>query len=200
MYSNCSVVLENLEVTYTLQNHDLSFLQSIQEVGGYVLIAMNEASVVRLGNLRLIRGQTLYGEQYALLVMSNYNRNMTSVTSGVREVQLSSLSEILRGGVKITHNHLLCNMETIQWGDILDQRNPSMQFKNDSFPKTCERCDPVCNGSCWAAGPEHCQKLTKLQCADQCSRRCRGPNPSDCCNQHCAAGCTGPTNTHCLVH
>ncbi|XP_033991067.1 melanoma receptor tyrosine-protein kinase-like [Trematomus bernacchii] len=202
MYSNCSVVLENLEVTYTLQNHDLSFLQSIQEVGGYVLIAMNEASVVRLGNLRLIRGQTLH-EEYALLVMSNYNRNRTSVTrnytSGVREVQLSSLSEILRGGVKITHNPLLCNMETIQWGDILDQRNPSMQFKNDSFPKACERCDPVCNGSCWAAGPEHCQNLTKLQCADQCSRRCRGPKPSDCCNQHCAAGCTGPTNTHCLA-
>ena len=27
MYSNCSVVLENLEVTYTLEHHDLSFLQ-----------------------------------------------------------------------------------------------------------------------------------------------------------------------------
>lgn len=27
MYSNCSVVLENLEVTHTLEHHDLSFLQ-----------------------------------------------------------------------------------------------------------------------------------------------------------------------------
>lgn len=27
MYSNCSVVLDNLEVTYTLEHHDLSFLQ-----------------------------------------------------------------------------------------------------------------------------------------------------------------------------
>ena len=27
MYSNCSVVLENLEVTYTLEHQDLSFLQ-----------------------------------------------------------------------------------------------------------------------------------------------------------------------------
>lgn len=27
MYSNCSLVLENLEVTYTLEHHDLSFLQ-----------------------------------------------------------------------------------------------------------------------------------------------------------------------------
>lgn len=27
MYSNCSVVLENLEITYTLEHHDLSFLE-----------------------------------------------------------------------------------------------------------------------------------------------------------------------------
>lgn len=27
MYSHCSVVLENLEITYTLQHQDLSFLQ-----------------------------------------------------------------------------------------------------------------------------------------------------------------------------
>lgn len=27
MYSNCSLVLDNLEVTYTLEHHDLSFLQ-----------------------------------------------------------------------------------------------------------------------------------------------------------------------------
>lgn len=27
VYSNCSVVLDNLEVTYTLEHHDLSFLQ-----------------------------------------------------------------------------------------------------------------------------------------------------------------------------
>nr|XP_019968118.1 PREDICTED: melanoma receptor tyrosine-protein kinase-like [Paralichthys olivaceus] len=41
--------------------------------------------------------------------------------------------------------------------------------------------------------------LTKLQCAKQCSRRCRGPKPMDCCNEHCAAGCTGPRATDCLA-
>ncbi|KAF0028630.1 hypothetical protein F2P81_019717 [Scophthalmus maximus] len=102
MYSDCSLVLENLEVTYTLQHQDLSFLQSIQEVGGYVLIAMNEASVVPLVNLRLIRGQNLY-------------------------------------------------------------------------------------------------EVTRMQCASQCSRRCRGSKPVDCCNEHCAAGCTGPRATDCLA-
>ncbi|KAM9337473.1 melanoma receptor tyrosine-protein kinase-like [Symphorus nematophorus] len=205
MYSNCSIILENLEITYTLEHQDLSFLRSIQEVGGYVLIAMNEAASIPLVNLRLIRGQNLYEGQFALLVMSNYNRNHSSATlnytSGLKQLQLSSLTEILNGGVKMTHNPLLCNTETIQWSDILDKSsNPSMLFKTDNFTSKCEKCDPGCvNGSCWAAGPDHCQKFTKLQCAEQCSRRCRGPKPIDCCNEHCAAGCTGPRATNCLA-
>ncbi|XP_030612275.1 melanoma receptor tyrosine-protein kinase-like isoform X2 [Archocentrus centrarchus] len=204
-YSNCSVVLENLEITYTLEHHDLSFLQSIEEVGGYVLIAMNKVATIPLVNLRVIRGQNLYEGQYALLVMSNYYRNLSSAklnyTSGLKQLQLSSLTEVLKGGVKMTHNPLLCNTETILWWDIVDRAsNYSMVFNTDEFPKKCEKCDPNCfNGSCWAAGPEHCQKITKLLCAEQCSWRCRGPKPIDCCNEHCAAGCTGPRAIDCLA-
>ncbi|XP_029002381.1 melanoma receptor tyrosine-protein kinase-like [Betta splendens] len=205
MYSHCSVVLENLEVTYTLEHQDLSFLQSIEEVGGHVLIAMNEAATIPLVNLRLIRGQILYEGHYSLLVISNYNRNSSSATlnytSGLRQLQLSNLTEILKGGVKISHNPLLCNIDSIQWWDILDNASdPKILYRPDSFPHKCDRCDPACDhGSCWAAGPDHCQKLTKLPCASQCSRRCLGPKPSDCCNQHCAAGCTGPQDTDCLA-
>uniref|UniRef100_A0A8C9XK04 receptor protein-tyrosine kinase n=1 Tax=Sander lucioperca TaxID=283035 RepID=A0A8C9XK04_SANLU len=178
MYANCSVVLENLEVTYTLAHQDLSFLQSIQEVGGYVLIAMNEVATIPLVNLKVIRGQNLYENHLALLVMSNYNRNLSSPTlnysSGLRQLQLSSLTEILKGGVKMTNNPLLCNTETIQWWDILDRNNVMICV---SAPLS----------------------VTKLQCAEQCSRRCRGPKPSDCCNEHCAAGCSGPRATDCLA-
>ncbi|MEQ2190618.1 hypothetical protein XENOCAPTIV_002494 [Xenoophorus captivus] len=117
MYSNCNIVLENLEITYTQEHQDLSFLevclislgylghhrppfslslQSIQEVGGYVLIAMNEVATIPLVNLHLIRGQNLYEGQYALLVMSNYNRNHSSptlnYTSGLMQLQLSNLT------------------------------------------------------------------------------------------------------------
>ncbi|KAM6900104.1 melanoma receptor tyrosine-protein kinase-like [Xenentodon cancila] len=205
IYSNCSVVLDNLEITYTLEHQDLSFLQSIEEVSGYVLIAMNEVATIPLVNLRLIRGQNLYEDQYALLVMSNYNRNhsstMLNYTSGLRQLKLSSLTEILTGGLKITNNPLLCNIESINWWEIVDKsKNSSVYFKPDSFPRQCEQCDPGCvSGSCWAAGPDHCQKFTKLLCAEQCSGRCRGPEPIDCCNQHCAAGCTGPQATNCLA-
>uniref|UniRef100_A0A8C1QKU7 Receptor protein-tyrosine kinase n=1 Tax=Cyprinus carpio TaxID=7962 RepID=A0A8C1QKU7_CYPCA len=64
---------------------------------------------------------------------------------------------------------------------------------------TGRRCDSGCfNGSCWAPGPENCQTFTRLNCAEQCSRRCKGPKPIDCCSEHCAAGCTGPRPTDCL--
>ncbi|XP_068593202.1 melanoma receptor tyrosine-protein kinase isoform X2 [Cebidichthys violaceus] len=204
MYTNCSVVLENLEVTHTLEHQDLSFLQTIQEVGGYVLIAINEVADIPLVNLKLIRGQNLYENQFALIVMLNYWNHSSATlnyTSGLRQLRLSNLTEILKGGVKMTHNPLLCNTETIQWWDILDKdSNSSVLFKMDTFTRRCEKCDPLCvDGSCWAAGPDHCQRFTRLQCAEQCSRRCRGPKPSDCCNEHCAVGCSGPRATDCLA-
>lgn len=72
------------------------FSQSIEEVGGYVLIAMNDVAVIPLVNLRLIRGRSLYEGHFSLLVMSNYNRNLTSATvnysSGLRDLQLSNLT------------------------------------------------------------------------------------------------------------
>uniref|UniRef100_A0A8C8FKU1 Receptor protein-tyrosine kinase n=1 Tax=Oncorhynchus tshawytscha TaxID=74940 RepID=A0A8C8FKU1_ONCTS len=194
MYSNCTVVLENLELTYIQDYHDLSFLKSIQEVGGYVLIALNKAASIPLENLRLIRGHSLFLDKYALTVTSNYEKNHSSVT-------LNYTREILKGGVKIAHNPLLCNVETIQWWDMVNKAiNHSMHFKLESYGRYCDKCDPGCyNGSCWTSGLENCQTFTKLTCAEQCSGRCRGPKPSDCCNEHCAAGCTGPRPTECLA-
>uniref|UniRef100_A0A665VZV6 Receptor protein-tyrosine kinase n=1 Tax=Echeneis naucrates TaxID=173247 RepID=A0A665VZV6_ECHNA len=185
--NNCTVVLENLEVTYMDSHRDLSFLRSIEEVGGYVLIALNTAPRIPLENLRIIRGHSLYEGAFALSVLANYDK-----TTGLaaHELLLPSLTEILKGGVKFVNNQL-CNVETIQWFDIV---NKQMSYS------VCKRCDSSCfNGSCWAPGPENCQTLTKLNCAQQCSKRCKGPSPSDCCNEHCAAGCTGPRPTDCLA-
>uniref|UniRef100_A0A6Q2XXF3 Receptor protein-tyrosine kinase n=1 Tax=Esox lucius TaxID=8010 RepID=A0A6Q2XXF3_ESOLU len=191
-YSNCTVVLTNLEITHIQDHQDLSFLRSIQEVGGYVLIAVNKANRIPLDNLRIIRGHTLYNGEFALAVLSNQDKN---TGKGTTELSLNSLTEILKGGVIFTKNKL-CNVETIQWLDIVDSKNKPKLV----LPQTSKKCDPGCfNGSCWAPGPENCQTLTKLNCAQQCSKRCKGPSPSDCCNEHCAAGCTGPRATDCLA-
>ncbi|KAM9701246.1 melanoma receptor tyrosine-protein kinase-like, partial [Menidia menidia] len=173
---------------------------SIEEVSGYVLIAMNEAATVPLPGLRLIRGQSLYEGRFALLVMSNYNRNHTAgFSAGLRRLQLSNLTEILAGGVKITHNPLLCHTGSIQWNDIVEP-GAILRVGNNSYAGQCVGCDSSCvNGSCWDAGPEHCQKLSRLPCAQQCSQRCFGPKPVDCCHEQCAAGCRGPGATDCLA-
>uniref|UniRef100_A0A673JRB4 Receptor protein-tyrosine kinase n=1 Tax=Sinocyclocheilus rhinocerous TaxID=307959 RepID=A0A673JRB4_9TELE len=191
MYSNCTVVLENLEITYMTEKHDLSFLRSIQEVGGYVLIGINSAPSIPLENLRIIRGHSLYEDKYALAVLLNSNN---SIGQGVNQLPLTSLTEILKGGIKFASNNHLCNVETIQWIDILNMK------KSSTLPPTGKKCDPSCyNGSCWGPGPKNCQKMTKVICAEQCSGRCKGPKPIDCCNEHCAAGCTGPKPTDCLA-
>uniref|UniRef100_A0A673GNT8 Receptor protein-tyrosine kinase n=1 Tax=Sinocyclocheilus rhinocerous TaxID=307959 RepID=A0A673GNT8_9TELE len=202
MYSNCTVVLENLEITNVQEYHDLSFLRSIEEVGGYVLIGINYVDVIPLENLRLIRGHSLFDGKYGLAVVANFHRNesleINSITSGLRELHMRSLTEILKGGVKIAHNPLLCNVETIQWLDIV-QDDSDVNVSGGTDPQ-CRRCDSGCyNESCWAPGPENCQTLTRLNCAEQCSRRCKGPKPIDCCSEHCAAGCTGPRPTDCLA-
>uniref|UniRef100_A0A8C2DVA7 Receptor protein-tyrosine kinase n=1 Tax=Cyprinus carpio TaxID=7962 RepID=A0A8C2DVA7_CYPCA len=202
MYSNCTVVLENLEITNVQEYHDLSFLRSIEEVGGYVLIGINYVDVIPLENLRLIRGHSLFDGKYGLAVVANFHRNESvennSIISGLQELGLRSLTEILKGGVKIAHNPLLCNVETVQWLDIV-QDDSDVNHIIMISEGSCRRCDSGCfNGSCWAPGPENCQTFTRLNCAEQCSRRCKGPKPIDCCSEHCAAGCTGPRPTDCL--
>ncbi|XP_032421622.1 epidermal growth factor receptor [Xiphophorus hellerii] len=196
-YSNCTIVLENLEITHVDGNRDLSFLKSIEEVSGYVLIALNTVSRIPLENLRIIRGHSLYEEKFALSVLANIDKN---TGQGTTELLLTSLTEILRGGVKFLNNKL-CNVETIQWFDIVNaDTKPSMELQVAGNNPLCNKCHSSCyNGSCWAPGAENCQTLTKLNCAQQCSKRCKGPSPSDCCNEHCAAGCTGPTAADCLA-
>lgn len=42
-------------------------------------------------------------------------------------------------------------------------------------------------------------KVTRINCASGC-QRCKGPLPNDCCHTQCAAGCTGPRDSDCLVN
>ncbi|KAK5919700.1 hypothetical protein CgunFtcFv8_023572 [Champsocephalus gunnari] len=198
-YSNCTVVLENLEVTYMEGHRDLSFLTSIEEVGGYVLIALNTVEEIPLQNLRIIRGHSLFDGLFGLAVLSNYDKRTGNAT---KTLLLTSLTEILKGGVHFLNNQP-CNVETIQWYDIVNGDNkPKMVLPSDISPSHCSKqiCDSSCfNGSCWAPGHQNCQTFTKLNCAEQCSKRCKGPSPGDCCNEHCAAGCTGPRPNDCLA-
>ncbi|XP_053116593.1 epidermal growth factor receptor isoform X2 [Hemicordylus capensis] len=207
MYEGCEVVHGNLEITYVNHIYNLTFLRSIQEVAGYVLIAINTVKSIPLENLQIIRGNTLF-ENASLAVLLNYNE-----MRGLEELPMRRLAEILNGGVKFSSNPYLCNMDNVLWDDIIDKKHGGfvMLDKLDgigryseewsrSDNKTCPQCHHNCTRRhCWGAGLENCQTITKVDCAAQCSGRCKGSAPSDCCHTQCAAGCTGPRESDCLA-
>lgn len=94
-YENCTTVEESLEIVFLEDdNYDMSFLESIRVVNGYVLIYGNAFETLPLKNLRLIRGGSLYtptnsNESYSLYVAMNYRANTTNV--GLKEIHLTSL-------------------------------------------------------------------------------------------------------------
>ncbi|KAG8442790.1 hypothetical protein GDO86_011560, partial [Hymenochirus boettgeri] len=196
MYKGCEIVYGNLEITYLDRLNDTSFLKDIQEVGGYVLIALNSVESIHLENLQIIRGNMLYKNNYALAIVSN---GTPGTSNALKDLRMNHLTEILTGSVLIKGNEELCYLNTIQWEDIVNT-----EYRNnitiDNTSTLCPKCDvETCNGSCWGPGPENCQTLTKLICAQQCSGRCRGPLPSDCCHGQCASGCIGPRENRCLA-
>ncbi|CAN2389618.1 cellular response to epidermal growth factor stimulus [Pristimantis euphronides] len=197
MYSGCQIVLGNLEITHLNRNFDMSFLKDIQEVGGYVLIAINAVKNIPLVNLRIIRGNNFYKNSSALSVFLNSQTRNGNI--GLEHLPMRNLQEILHGGVTIKNNPMLCNVASIQWQDIVDSKYAI--YVEPSARSDCPKCDEeACNGTCWGPGAENCQIITKLDCAQQCGHgRCRGPMPNDCCHTQCAAGCTGPKETDCLA-
>uniref|UniRef100_A0A8C3UCB4 Receptor protein-tyrosine kinase n=1 Tax=Catharus ustulatus TaxID=91951 RepID=A0A8C3UCB4_CATUS len=196
-YENCEVVMGNLEITSIEHNRDLSFLRSIREVTGYVLVALNQFEYLPLENLRIVRGTKLYEERYALAIFLNYRKDGNF---GLRELGLRNLTEILNGGVYVGQNKFLCFADTIHWQDIV--RNPwasNFTLVPTNGSSGCGRCHKSCTGRCWGPTENHCQTLTKTVCAEQCDGRCYGPYVSDCCHRECAGGCSGPKDTDCFV-
>ncbi|KAL8163867.1 UNVERIFIED_CONTAM: Receptor tyrosine-protein kinase erbB-3 [Gekko kuhli] len=96
MYNNCEIVMGNLEIVLFEQNQDLSFLQTIREVTGYVLIAMNVFTYLPLQNLRIVRGAQYYEDKYALFILLNYAKNVTHALRQVGFNQLTASGHALR--------------------------------------------------------------------------------------------------------
>ncbi|KYO28464.1 hypothetical protein Y1Q_0003953 [Alligator mississippiensis] len=194
MYNHCEIVLGNLEIVLIDQRHDLSFLQTIREVTGYVLVAMNEVETLPLYSLRVVRGTQLYDDKFALFVLLNYQPD---ASQALQRLGLHQLTEILAGGVYIEKNEQLCYVDTVEWRDIM--RDPHVLPVVGNNSRNCTPCHESCGGHCWGPGPEDCQKLTKTICAPQCNGRCFGPAPNECCHDECAGGCTAPRQTDCFA-
>jgi|SRR6218665_229174 len=101
-YTNCTYVNGNLVIAFLDEedDYDMSFLEDIQEVSGYVFLFGNHFSYINLTNLRIIRGRSLFTTpedsklrsqqlSYSLFVANNYKSK--SETVGLKELRLTSL-------------------------------------------------------------------------------------------------------------
>lgn len=192
-YDGCEIVMGNLEITQIESNWDFSFLKTIREVTGYVLIAMNNFQDIPLGQLRVIRGNNLYERRFALSIFFNYPKEGSN---GLRQLGLANLTEILEGGVQIINNKYLSYGPWVYWQDIIrDSSAPiEIQYNGERGP-----CHHSCGDYCWGPNESQCQILTKTVCAPQCNGRCFGTSPRDCCHSECAAGCKGPLDVDCFA-
>ncbi|XP_041712660.1 receptor tyrosine-protein kinase erbB-3 isoform X1 [Coregonus clupeaformis] len=195
-YTGCEIIMGNLEITQIESDWDFSFLGTIREVTGYILIAMNHFRQLPLEQLRVIRGNTLYDRGFALSVFLNYPKEGSN---GLQHLGLTHLTEILEGGVQIVHNRFLRYGPWVNWDDIVRDRDRAkapidIQLNGERGP-----CHPSCGENCWGPGEEHCQILTKTVCAPQCNGRCFGTSPRDCCHIECAGGCYGPQDMDCFA-
>lgn len=64
-------------------------MQSIREVTGYVLVALNQFDYLPLENLRIVRGTKLYEGRYSLAIFLNYRRDGYY---GLRQLGLRNLT------------------------------------------------------------------------------------------------------------
>lgn len=197
-YSNCTYVDGNLELTWLQGNNcDLSFLQNIREVTGYVLISHVDVKRLILPSLQIIRGRTLFNihvmeEGFSLI--ATHNKMFT--------LELPALRDILAGSVGMFNNYNLCHIKTINWKEIqTDPQGTYVYAYNFTSPeRECPKCHKNCEHGCWGEGEENCQKFSKEFCSPQCYQgRCFGPNPRECCHLFCAGGCTGPKQSDCIA-
>ena len=196
-YTNCTYVDGNLELTWLQdENLDLSFLQHIREVTGYVLISHVDVTKIVLPSLQIIRGRTLYDklrdDKFALIV----------TLSKMYNLELPALRDILEGSVGILNNYNLCHIKTIEWDEIITGPNSKYfyVYKFHEKERDCSPCHESCEKGCWGEGSNNCQKFSKTNCSPQCHQgRCFGSQPRECCHLFCAGGCTGPKQSDCLV-
>lgn len=97
-----------------LNASDFNFLYYVEQISGSInLRGIPATSQMIFPNLRLIRGEDLLGDRYALAVQN----------STLGELILPKLTQISKGDVIFEDSGELCNHNTVNWPDILDDDN-----------------------------------------------------------------------------
>ncbi|XP_069181921.1 insulin receptor [Procambarus clarkii] len=184
---NCRVIEGNLQIILIEDAKQInewkkwSFPELVQ-ITGFLLI-YRVSGLRSLGqlfpNLAVIRGMTLH-QNYALVIYDAMD---------LESVDLYSLTDILRGGVRIQNNFNLCYVNEVNWSIIIKDASDNV-FKNNN-ERLCGPCHPNCPRQgklehCWSA--KHCQQVCEQKCEGGCT-----PN-GECCHYECVGGCKMANN------
>ena len=107
-----SVVTTWPDATEPLVEGNFSFLFHVREISGYlVFVNIPEIERLSLPNLRLIRGEELFFNMFALSVSDSYIKNL----------YMPNLTEITNGNAFFSDstNPSVCNLMSVDWTDIL---------------------------------------------------------------------------------
>ncbi|XP_058171613.1 insulin-like receptor [Anopheles ziemanni] len=182
----------------------------LTEITGYLLL-FRVNGLQTLGqlfpNLAVIRGEDT-ANNYAFVVYELMQ---------IKELGLTSLIHIERGGVRIEKNPNLCHGDTIDWKTIAP--NGDSWIKGNQDPNACTTCpsnvtitmpdsttrliqcptrepkSPKHNEKesylCWST--KHCQQKCPASCPKSCTIT------GECCSPSCLGQCGGVNGTECMV-
>ncbi|XP_035903371.1 insulin-like receptor isoform X5 [Anopheles stephensi] len=182
----------------------------LTEITGYLLL-FRVNGLQTLGqlfpNLTVIRGSEL-ANNYALVVYELMH---------IKELGLTSLIDIQRGGVRIEKNPNLCHADTIDWKTIAPEGENWIKANQDA--NECTTCPSnvtvlLPNGMtqmircpsrevnrlihndkpshlCWSSN--HCQQKCPTSCPKSCTKT------GECCNTSCLGQCSSGNKSQCMV-
>lgn len=188
---DCEVVEGFVQILLLDRANETSFANisfpKLREISGYLLL-FRVNGLRTLGdlfpNLSVIRGNTLF-LNYALVAFEMMH---------LQELGLRSLTTILRGGVRLEKNPLLCYTHTVDWNRILVEGKDELHISANRRKNDCPlSCPKNCTGGdlCWNS--KYCQKI-----CDKCKGACDANG--NCCHMSCLGGCSVPDSIrHCDV-
>lgn len=207
---NCTTLEGSIQVQMIRKAGDavMKELQfpKLTEITGHLLVSLmyGKRSLREIfPNLAVIRGRQVFLD-YSLIIYQN---------DGLEEVNLPSLTTILRGGVRIEKNINLCYVKTIRWKSIMrntkvDEYTLVLNSNNNDCYDRCyeQKCGPpaghgsLTNQYCWAPGNSSntdCQALCDMKCGDSgCVNGGLKDKSASCCNKQCLGGCTKSDSPH----
>lgn len=211
---NCTYIIGNLVIAH-IEDEDISFLNSIEEISGYLFVFANQVESISLNNLKVIRGENpwvLKGQKFALVIGNNMAKD-----NMMNYFLMPALQVILRYDVLLHHNPGLCYIrQKINWDSLVGETQQVLILDNDN--QTCSTneagvAELSCHPSCqWYADKQYCWGNSNSSC--QKTNNCRRKNCSilsnkcyinnilkteECCHDECAGGCTGPLRTECMA-